>query len=190
MKSFLEKYLKFQQEVENATKNASNPHFKSKYANLEQVLATVKPVLNDNKMVFLQQVVPADIGFVSVKTTLFCTESAEFVDSTVTVPAGTDAQKYGSALTYARRYSLATLCGITQEDDDGNHASKVENANDGQVARLYVNESQVRKVMDLLDGDMATLDKIKQHYGLKSLDDMSLSTYHTVIKHLEQKNKG
>ena len=110
-----------QLQVENASKNAKNPHFKSNYADLAEILNTVRPIFSANNIAIIQ--LPTfDSGVASVETML-CHESGEFISSVCSSPVSKqDAQGIGSAITYLRRYSLAAMCGIAQEDDDGNHA--------------------------------------------------------------------
>lgn len=113
---------KAQAEVENASKSSNNPHFKSKYADLAEVLNTVRPVFAAHGLAILQST-EFDGSLVSV-TTAICHASGGLVTSTAScVPAKSDGQGIGSATTYLRRYSLAAMSGIAQEDDDGNAAA-------------------------------------------------------------------
>lgn len=107
--------------VENALKSSTNPHFKSKYADLAEILNTVRPVFSANGIAIVQT--PTfESGIASVETML-CHESGEFISSVCSSPVSKqDAQGIGSAITYLRRYSLAAMCGIAQEDDDGQQA--------------------------------------------------------------------
>lgn len=115
--------LKAQKAIKAALKDATNPHFKSKYADLSSVVDAVKGPLNDNGISFLQGVEDAENG-VAVETMLLH-ESGEWLSSTIRIPASKqDAQGYGSACTYARRYGLQAMCGVPAEDDDGNAATK------------------------------------------------------------------
>jgi hypothetical protein len=111
-------------EIEGATKDSNNPHFKSKYADLGAVVDAIKPALVKHQLWFRQAFHDAQ-GGVAVET-LICHASGEEVSCGVLfVPASKqDAQGYGSAITYARRYSLQTAFGVAPEDDDGDAASK------------------------------------------------------------------
>jgi len=111
-----------QGEIENADKNASNPHFKSKYADLAEVLNTCRPVFSKHGL-SLTQSTEFNGSLVSV-VTLLAHSSGGFITATASCsPAKTDAQGVGAATTYLRRYSAAAMAGIAQEDDDGQSAA-------------------------------------------------------------------
>ena len=114
-------------EIEGASKDKNNPHFKSKYADLGAVVEAIKPALTRHGLFFVQQTHEQE-GGVCVETVV-CHSSGESMPfGKLFVPASKqDAQGYGSALTYARRYSLMTAFGVCPEDDDGNAASKPAN---------------------------------------------------------------
>ena len=115
-------------EIQNATKDATNPHFRSDYATLQAVLATTKPVLADHGLVAIQG--PGWDGQHCILTTRILHESGEWIETVAGTPVSKqDPQGVGSAITYLRRYSLAAMAGIGQEDDDGNAASERRDAN-------------------------------------------------------------
>jgi hypothetical protein len=106
-------------------KDKNNPAFKgSKYADLGACVDAVMGPLNEAGIAVIQKQHPHE-GGVCVET-VFLHESGEsYSAGSLTVPASKqDPQGYGSALTYARRYSLMAACGMAPEDDDGNAASK------------------------------------------------------------------
>lgn len=113
---------KAQGEIENASKNSKNDHFKNKYADLAEVLNTIRPVFAANGLSIVQ--LPSyDQPMAHVETVLMHS-SGEFISSTCSAPVSkADAQGVGSAITYLRRYSLAAIAGIAQEDDDANGAN-------------------------------------------------------------------
>lgn len=106
-----------------ALKEKNNPAFRSKYADLGACIDAVEDALLANGIAFIQETFEDDTG-VTVET-VFLHESGESMRcGKLHVPASKqDPQGYGSALTYARRYSLMAACGIAPEDDDGNAAS-------------------------------------------------------------------
>lgn len=115
--------VKAQRAFGPALKSSTNPHFRSRYADLSACVEAVIEGLNENGIALIQQTHDAP-GGVSVET-IFLHESGESLSAgRFSLPASKqDAQGYGSALTYARRYSLMAACGIAPEDDDGNAAT-------------------------------------------------------------------
>ena len=124
MKQIASALVKAQKAFGPALKTATNPHFKSRYADLAACVEAVIGGLNDNGIALIQRNSLDDAG-VTVET-VFVHESGEMLEcGKLHVPASkNDPQGYGSALTYARRYSLMAACGIAPEDDDGNAGSK------------------------------------------------------------------
>ena len=123
MKNIASALVKAQKAFGPALKTSTNPHFKSRYADLSACVEAVIEGLNANGIMLMQPCHESETG-VTVET-LFVHESGEtFSAGKLHVPAAKqDPQGYGSALTYARRYSLMAACGIAPEDDDGNAAS-------------------------------------------------------------------
>jgi hypothetical protein len=106
-----------------ALKSSQNPHFKSRYADLSACVEAVVEALNNNGIALTQHTHHAEHG-VCVETILIHESGEELSFGKLFVPCTkNDAQGYGSAITYARRYQLQTALGIAPEDDDGNAAS-------------------------------------------------------------------
>ena len=124
MKLIASAFVKAQKAFGPALKTATNPHFKSRYADLAACVEAVMDGLNANGIALIQRNFLDDTG-VTVET-VFVHESGEMLEcGKLHVPASKqDPQGYGSALTYARRYSLMAACGIAPEDDDGNASVK------------------------------------------------------------------
>lgn len=123
MKAIATALVKAKRSFGPALKLAVNPHLKNKYADLGACLDAVDDALL-KEGIFMYQETAEDASGVTVET-VFLHETGETLRcGKLHVPATkSDPQGYGSALTYARRYSLVTACGIAQEDDDGNAAS-------------------------------------------------------------------
>lgn len=124
MKQISAALVKAQKAFGPALKTSTNPHFKSRYADLSNCVEAVIEGLNNNGIMLMQPCHESESG-VTVET-LFIHESGEQMSAgKLHVPASkNDPQGYGSALTYARRYSLMAACGIAPEDDDGNAGSR------------------------------------------------------------------
>lgn len=114
--------LAAQRNITFAAKNAKNPHFKNNYADLPAVIDAVKDALNNSGIVFIQTPTPSEDGRLHLVTRMIH-ESGEWIEDTaVCAMPKQDAQGFGSAMTYLRRYSLAAFCGLYQSDDDGEAA--------------------------------------------------------------------
>lgn len=117
-------FVKAQKAFGPALKTSTNPHFRSRYADLSACVEAVIDALNDNGIGLVQTTHPCNDG-VTVETILVHESGATMSSGLLHLPASKqDCQGYGSALSYARRYSLMAICGIAPEDDDGNRASK------------------------------------------------------------------
>lgn len=111
--------IKAQSEMGNAKKSCDNPFYKSKYADLSELIDVTKKVLFSNKMAIIQS--PEGTGNTASINCRIIHESGQWVEGTITLPlAKCDPQAAGSAITYGRRYQLAALFNIAQEDDDAN----------------------------------------------------------------------
>lgn len=113
---------KAQSEMQKASKSKDNPFFNSKYADLSEVIDCVKPAFTDNGLCFTQM--PSFVDGVACVETMIMHESGEWISSTSGSPLSKqNPQGIGDATTYLRRYSLAAIAGLAQEDDDGNSNS-------------------------------------------------------------------
>lgn len=123
MKNIATALVKAQKEFGPALKTSTNPHFRSRYADLSACIEAVIDALNNNGIFLLQKNYDCADGI--MVETVFVHESGEMLEcGIVHFPATKkDPQGYASALTYGRRYSLMAACGIAPEDDDGQAAS-------------------------------------------------------------------
>jgi len=114
-----------QMNLKGAIKDSANPFFKSKYADLSSVVEAIRPAFGQCGLSYVQRIEPSDRDEVRVETILLHASGEWLSCGVLNLPVSkADAQGYGSALTYARRYSLAAACGVAPEDDDGNAATK------------------------------------------------------------------
>ena len=124
MKAIASALVKAQREFGPALKSSTNPHFRSKYADLSACIEAVITALNNNG-IYLMQLTDEHDGGVKVSTTFIHESGEQLSAGSLFMPAiKHDAQGYGSALSYARRYSLMAACSLATEDDDGNQATK------------------------------------------------------------------
>lgn len=124
MKNIATALVKAQKEFGPALKTSTNPHFRTKYADLSACIEAVIDALNNNGIYLMQLTEEHEAG-VKVSTTFIHESGEQLSGGSLFMPASKhDAQGFASALSYARRYSLMATCGIAPEDDDGNQASK------------------------------------------------------------------
>jgi len=179
-----------------ALKTSSNPHFKSRYADLAACVEAVIDSLNDNGVALIQQTHECDSGV--IVETMFIHESGEtFSAGKLHVPASKhDAQGYGSALTYARRYSLMAACGIAPEDDDGNAATsappqvrKPVQAPPKPVPETVkkIGADELASITKLAEVAGVKLESIAAAYDLQSINDLPLAKTAEVIARLQKK---
>jgi len=169
--------------IEGATKDTNNPFFKTKYADLSSVVAAIKPALVANDLFFTQASHERD-GGVCVETFVHHADGGSMSFGSLFVPASkNDAQAYGSAMTYARRYSLQTAFGVCPEDDDGNAAvthSKAQTA----MADPMIDQTQRGIIADLAAAADVNILTIVESYNAKSIDGLTAKQADAVIKRL------
>ena len=124
IKQIAEALVSAQKEIKFAVKDSTNPHFKSKYANINSVIDAVKSPLNNNNIAILQSLSPSDDGKLHLTTRLIHS-SGEWIEDTAVCPLQKqDCQGLGSAVSYIRRYSLSAFLSLYSDtDDDGQSAA-------------------------------------------------------------------
>jgi hypothetical protein len=163
-------FAKAQPAIEGAVKDKTNPHFRSKYADLGAVTDAIKPALQGTGLSFVQ--VCHDAQDAAKVETIILHESGEWLScGAVSVPVSkSDAQGYGSALTYARRYSLSAAFGVAPEDDDGNAAAAAKPiVTPGSVApRAGIKHAMDKEQRQKVD---ALLSKVLDWFSAGSAED-------------------
>lgn len=148
--------------IEGAIKGKTNPAFRSKYADLAAVVDAIKPALAEHGLWFRQVTHPAD-GGVCVETVIHHASGESLACGPLFVPASKqDAQGFGSALTYCRRYSLMAAFGVPAEDDDGNAAVASKPANKPPVAINNIECTLV--LLSLREAAMSGLDALQARF--------------------------
>lgn len=151
MKQIATALLKAQSEMSNPKKGATNPFFKSKYADLNAIREAVIPTLNYNGISVLQPIVHVD-GKNFVKTILLH-ESGELMESLTEIIYNkqNDAQAQGSGISYARRYALQSFVCVGADDDDGQKA-------------VQAKPNATKEILEKAKGLNATLEQIRSKY--------------------------
>ena len=118
-----------------ADKDGKNPHYRSRYATLTSVIEAVRPVFAEHGLSIMQHPHHND-GMVQL-TTIIGHASGQWTRSVCSVPIGkrNDSHALGSAISYLRRYALASVACLVQDDDDGNQVSHVQRKSTPAPAR-------------------------------------------------------
>lgn len=165
-----------------ALKQSSNPHFRSKYADLGSVMDACLPALNEQGIAVIQPTGEDALGRF-VQTTLIHGESGEELSCRVPLIINKqDMQGYGSAVTYARRYGLMAMAGIAPEDDDGNAATK---AAPKQLEKI--SEDQFRTVQSLMEKAKTDENKVLNFWKVDNLSQLTSKQAGDAINMLNKK---
>jgi hypothetical protein len=163
-------------EVEGASKDKTNPHFKAKYADLSSVIEAIRPVATHG-LWFRQAPVEHEKG-ACIETFYVHSSGQEMSAGRCYVPASkNDAQGFGSAMTYCRRYGLLAAFGIAPEDDDGNAAAK---APKDEPKPATIDASQISDLQGMIEGYGLNLVKVLQHYKIKKLTEIPADEFANV----------
>jgi hypothetical protein len=162
--------LKVQSELNPAVKDASNPFARSRYATLNSVITASREALLKNGIWVVQYPVPADHGHLGLVTRLTHASSGQWQSCLMVKPlAKPDPQGFGSALTYARRYSISAMIGLIVEDDDAESAcGRGRNGNGSSVAEN--NHHQQYSVANQADA----LDRVSRLPNLQGISYQKL----------------
>jgi ERF superfamily len=181
LKGINSKLLLIQGELSAIKRTNVNPHFKKSYADINQILSDIKPILTSHGVIISQPILEG-----SVWTVLTDVGSGESVNSSIPITTGLKPQEVGSAITYFRRYTLASLLALETEDDDDANKT-IPKAQTPQpikpvetpykaVAKpslvMYNDEAKTelsesfQKAVDALKTKMVTIEQIKNKYSL------------------------
>lgn len=164
---------KAQAQIEGASKDRTNPAFKSRYADLSSVMDACKIPLTSNGLCVVQVADSIAGDTVTVHTRLLHT-SGQWIGGSLTMrPTKSDPQGIGSAITYARRYALAALVGVCPEDDDGNAASAAP------AARAQARDIAVETAITGIRAGQSSADVFSRwrHFGEKLSADQRSAVF-------------
>jgi len=165
MKGIATALAKAQANMGKALKQANNPHFRSKYADLGNVMDACLPALNEAGIALIQPTGEDEHGRY-VETILIHGESGESLTCRVPlIVSKNDMQGYGSAVTYARRYGLMAMAGIAPEDDDGNAAAKAPPKQEQRQQKPQETDAEaIERAKEYL-AEADSLDDLKDRWG-------------------------
>ena len=184
MSEFFKDLLKAQQEIEPVTKDDKNPFFKNDFASLNKTILTCKQVLNDNNILVLQPI-QSDENGVYVCTTLIHT-SGDMLESKQLIreAKSNDPQAQGSAITYARRYSLKSFLCMTDRDDDGEKAQTTYRKPIAKPEPM-ITKVQETEIDKLVKSRGRTISEVCKIGKIKSLDVLTKVRADKLITHLK-----
>lgn len=148
------KLHKAKQSIGKVLKNATNPHFKKSYADINALLDTVEPALNENGLILLQPIQDKIL-----RTQIICIETGQMVESWLTLPELIDPQKMISATTYYRRATLQSILSLQAVDDDGQSAKE-------NVKKPSLSDEHFIKAQKAIEEERYTLIELVQNYSL------------------------
>ena len=170
-----------QAEIQNPAKTADNPFFKSKYADLAEVLSVVRPAFSSNGLSVVQFPYSTDeqVGV----TTMISHSSGQWMQGDIALPlqvAKNIAQDAGKIVTYLRRYSLAAAAGVAQEDPDANLSSD-KDSNTGKVTTIKaITQAQAAQINRLIEETGSNSVAFLNFAGADSVDAIPRSKYEEV----------
>jgi len=183
MKELFSAYAKAFPEIEGALKDSINPHFKSKYADLTSTMMAVKPALAKYGLSFVQ-ISHIVEGGACAETLIMHTSGESLSCGKFYAPATKqDAQGYGSAMTYARRYSFSAAFGVCPEDDDGNAASAAPANQNLQK----ITASQVEELRAVIDASKYDVREVCERKKVNSLNGLSVEDFRHLMTALGKK---
>ena len=169
MKTIAAALARAQMNMGKALKQSANPAFRSKYADLGNVMDACLPALNEAGIALIQPTGEDDHGRF-VETILIHGESGESLSCRVPlIVAKNDMQGYGSAVTYARRYGLMAMAGIAPEDDDGNAAAKAAPKEEPKKAMTVEQFDELKALIEATGTDE---DKLCAYMKVSTLHDL------------------
>lgn len=189
---------KAQAEYETVGFNRENPFFKSKYADFDSIMRSVRAALAKNNLCFMQQRRQTEEG-PSMLHTILSHSSGEWIKSVSRItPTKNDPQSYGSALSYLKRYDAQALLGITTSndttDDDGENAMQDMRQISrpvAQTAPLLVGPI-TQEQLEILEAELVEMpdiaQSIKDYYKLNSLAELPKKYYMDTLSRA-RKNK-
>lgn len=175
-------------ELDGAKKTKANPAFKSKYADLASVLDAITPIAAHG--LWFRQVSHNRDDGACIETFYIHESGAELSAGTVFMPASKkDAQGFGSAETYARRYGLIAAFGLATEDDDGNAAVKSSPANQKQevAAPAEMPASEWSRLVQLIEATKSDTNAMLKHFGVANLKHLNQTQYAAALAMLNTK---
>ena len=187
--------MDFRSKVDSVERTSKNEFLNYHYANINNIIDTIKPVLYELGMGYAQTVQYVD-GIDILNTKVFLVDyPEEYIESNIRlIMTKEDCQQLGAAITYNRRYSLISIFSLEVEDDDGERAVKTKPKTPTQSWNEHINEIKAKIDRAKKDGDLEQATKIWEWLEEKTLDDngklMETSKYIPMVDYFNQVFNG
>lgn len=186
--AFAKSFPKAQSAMGDVLKNANNPAFKSKYADLAAVVEATIPALNSAGFSVMQ--FPTFDGQTVKVSTMILHESGQWMRCTLSLrPTKADPQGVGSAITYGRRYGLQAMTGVAPEDDDGNAASRPNGQPVNQNSSQRISREQADELCLILEDAGADIARFCAFMRVERIADLPASRFDAAKAAAEAKLK-
>ena len=176
---------KAQAEMHTAGLSNTNPFFKSKYADLAEIVKSSRPALTKNGLTVIQQILPNEHGKNVLHTVLGHT-SGQWIESRMELrPAKDDIQGLGSCISYCRRYSYAALVGVivSDEDDDGETAvDRNPKPSIKQPPVEYISMDQIQMLVHELDGHPDVVSALYKSGKVNSFSEIRRENFQAALE--------
>jgi hypothetical protein len=166
-KNVITKLAQAKKEIGKISKDLTNPFYKSKYFDINQLLEHVEPILQKYELVVLQPIQDN-----KVTTIIYDLEDMGTIESSISLPDIVDPQKLGSAISYFRRYTLVSLLALQAEDDDANKTVKKDSTGNQGIT--------IDNLLRTANIPQSTSDKISLNY-----ENYDYETAHKCIEYLK-----
>lgn len=172
-------------EMKNATLNCVNPHYKNRYADLAAIRDATVPILARHEITATQATTVDEHGFHLV--TRLSHASGQWIEGVYPLTIQANPQAMGSQMTYARRYSLAAICGISADEDDDGEDAKKHGKDVPKIDGGAISAEQVKTLQAAVMEVDADLPKFLKYLKVGKLDELPASRYGDAIAALSAK---
>jgi len=151
--------------IGKVTKNATNPHFKKAYADINALIDAVEPILLENGLLLIQPILGNNVC-----TQIIDIDSGAMIESCMELPSNLSPQQMGSAITYFRRYTLQSSLSLQAIDDDGNTAEQAPK----QPAKENLSDERFKAALEKIASGEYTVEQLKAKFNLTKEQEAQL----------------
>lgn len=169
-----------QQKAPSISKQSDNPFFKSKYASLPDIWDSIRDLMGENNL-FVYHNMDVENGDDYIVTSIYHVPTNKAITSKSKIMLSkSNAQEYGSYITYMRRYALTALLGLVMDDDDdGNNAVKGQNK---QVEPSWQPNEQFKTYMEMKNWALDFRKSIQEAKSIEELETLYKLDTNNVVK--------